>query len=64
MRIHIVRNEGMADFGYSSKLNAEWEFLTMLRDRGRAAAEVFLGEHGTDLGQRSTLDFDKLLAGV
>ena len=35
MRIHRIRNDDMADLGYSSKLNAEWEFLTMLRDRGR-----------------------------
>ena len=64
MRIHRIRNDDMADLGYSSKLNAEWEFLTMLRDRGRAAAQAFLDEHGDDLGKRSTLDFAKLLEGV
>ena len=64
MRIHLIRNDGMADLGYSSKLNAEWEFLTMLRDRGRAAAEEFLAEHGHDLGKRSTMDLGKLLEGV
>ncbi|MFO1036231.1 MAG: patatin-like phospholipase family protein [Geminicoccaceae bacterium] len=64
MRMHIVRNDGMAELGYSSKLNAEWEFLTMLRDRGRAAAELFLESHANDLGRRSTFDFDTLLAGV
>jgi NTE family protein len=36
----------------------------MLRDRGRAAAEAFLAEHGRDLGQRSSLDLDQLLEGV
>ena len=64
MRIHLIRNEGMVELGYSSKLNAEWEFLTMLRDRGRAAAAAFLTEHGADLGRRSTLDLDPLLEGV
>jgi NTE family protein len=38
MRIHFVPNAIMADLGYSSKLNAEWTFLTMLRDEGRRAA--------------------------
>jgi NTE family protein len=64
MRIHLIRNDMMVELGYSSKLNVEWEFLSMLRDRGRAAAEAFLSTHGDDLGKRSTLDFDQLLEGV
>ena len=64
MRIHLVRNPIMADLGYSSKLNAEWAFLTMLRDAGRRAGETFLADHGEDLGQRSSLDIDRLLDGA
>jgi NTE family protein len=64
MRIHMVRNDVMLDLGYSSKLNAEWAFLTMLRDAGQAAAEAFLTAHGDDLGQRSSLDIDALLEGM
>ena len=64
MRIHRVRNDVMVELGYSSKLNAEWDFLAMLRDRGRAAADEFLAEHGHDLGKRSTMDLSKLLEGV
>jgi NTE family protein len=64
MRIHMVPNKAMADLGYSSKLNAEWEFLTMLRDEGRRAAEEFLTAHGSDLGRGSSLDLDVLLEGV
>jgi NTE family protein len=64
MRIHRIKNDVMVELGYSSKLNAEWDFLTMLRDHGRAAADDFLAEHGQDLGKRSTLDFAKLLEGV
>jgi NTE family protein len=41
----------MAELGYSSKLNAEWEFLWMLRDEGRRAADAFLRAHGDDLGR-------------
>ncbi|MBO0738937.1 MAG: patatin-like phospholipase family protein, partial [Alphaproteobacteria bacterium] len=32
MRIHRVASELMVNLGYSSKLNAEWAFLCMLRD--------------------------------
>jgi NTE family protein len=64
MRIHMVPNKVMSDLGYSSKLNAEWQFLTMLRDEGRKAAEEFLSTHGADLGCGSSLDLDALLAGV
>src|ERR1700730_6999001 len=52
MRIHLVPNKAMIDLGYSSKLNAEWAFLTMLRDEGRSAAEAFLTAHAADLGRR------------
>ncbi len=64
MRIHRVTSEQMATLGYSSKLNAEWEFLCMLRDEGRRSAEAFLAAHGKDLGQRSTFDLDLLMQGV
>lgn len=64
MRIHRVTSELMLELGYSSKLNAEWEFLTMLRDEGRRAAEDFLTKHRADLGHRSSLDLDALLEGV
>ncbi|MEN0074171.1 MAG: patatin-like phospholipase family protein [Paracraurococcus sp.] len=64
MRIHMVRNQVMVGLGYSSKLNAEWAFLSMLRDEGRKAADAFLAVHAEDIGQRSTVDFDRLLEGV
>lgn len=64
MRIHRVASDIMLDLGYSSKLNAEWAFLTMLRDRGSQAADAFLTAHRDDLGRRSSLDLDALLQGV
>jgi NTE family protein len=64
MRIHRVASEAMVELGYSSKLNAEWDFLCMLRDEGRRSAEAFLAAHGKDLGRRSSLDLDLLLEGV
>lgn len=64
MRLHVVRNEVMADLGYSSKLNAEWDFLEWLRDAGRRAGEHFLAEHAAAIGVRSSLDLDALLEGL
>jgi NTE family protein len=54
----------MTELGYSSKLNAEWEFLCMLRDEGRRCAEAFLKDHMENLGRRSTFDLDSLLESV
>ena len=64
MRIHRISSDVMVELGYSSKLNAEWEFLCMLRDEGRRAGDVFLSTHHDDLGRRSTFDLDELLIGV
>jgi NTE family protein len=64
MRIHRVASATMTDLGSSSKLNAEWEFLTMLRDEGRRSSEEFLTAHASNLGARSTLDIDALLEQV
>ena len=64
MRVHMVRNPIMTELGYSSKLNAEWAFLSMLRDEGRRAAETFLAENADNLGKRSSIDLDRLLEGV
>jgi NTE family protein len=64
MRIHRIASPAMAELGYSSKLNAEWEFLVMLRDEGRRSAETFLNAHADDLGVRSTLDLDATVGQV
>jgi NTE family protein len=63
MRIHRIASEAMTDLGYSSKLNAEWAFLSHLREEGRRSAEAFLATHGEDLGKRSSLDLNALLDG-
>ena len=61
MRIHRIASAMMTDLGYSSKLNAEWPFLTMLRDEGRKCADAFIEAHGAELGRRSTLDLDAFI---
>jgi NTE family protein len=52
----------MTELGVSSKLNAEWEFFTFLRDEGRRKADEFLADHADDIGRRSTIDIEKLLS--
>lgn len=64
MRIHRIASEAMLALGYSSKLNAEWPFLCVLRDEGRRSAESFLDSNGHRLGRESSFDLDALLGGV
>jgi NTE family protein len=61
MRIHRIASATVDALGSSSKMNAEWAFLTMLRDEGRKSAEAFLAAHHGDMGVRSTFDIDALL---
>jgi NTE family protein len=61
MRTHRIMTDMLAQFGASSKLNAEWEFVAMLRAEGRRAASKFLDESGDHLGKRSTADLNALL---
>jgi NTE family protein len=62
MRTHRIVTDMLAEFGASSQINAEWDFVSMLRAEGRRAASEFLKTNGEDLGKRSTADLDVLLA--
>src|SRR4051795_11147536 len=42
MRTHLIASDRLVEFGASSKLNAEWDFLALLKVEGRASAEAFL----------------------
>ena len=64
MLMHRIATDKLAEYGASSKLNAEREFLTTLKEDGRRAADAFLAEHSDALGERSTADLDELLAEV
>jgi NTE family protein len=61
MRAHRIKSDMLAQFGASSKFNAEWDFLTLLQDEGRRAAGEFLDVNAEHLGKRSTADLDVLL---
>jgi len=61
MRIHRIMTDELSHLDASSKVNAEWAFLSLLRDEGRRAADAFLQARGDDIGKRSSLDLDTLL---
>lgn len=55
--IHAIRADAaLSDLSVSSKLACEWDFLTMLRDRGRDCASEWIARHYKDVGVRSTVD--------
>jgi NTE family protein len=64
MRIHLIASSVLPTLGASSKFNAEWDFLCMLRDEGRRCAEAFLSTHAGNLGKQSSIDLDVLLRQV
>jgi len=63
LNLHMIESEArMRDLGYSSKLNADWEFLTHLRDIGRNAADEWLERNFDRIGRETTVDLmDKFL---
>jgi len=64
-RIHLIQNEdALKPLGASSKLNAEWKFLTHLRDVGRETAFDWLDRHADDVGQRGTVDLRAMFQGI
>lgn len=55
--VHSIRaDDALNSLGAASKVNADWHFLTDLRDRGRATAEHWLAENYIHLGKRATVD--------
>ncbi len=59
--VHLIHaHEELKDLDASSKMNAEWDYLMYLKERGGAWAENFLERHFDDLGVRSTFDLKSL----
>ena len=56
VHMHRISAEDLKPLQASSKLNAEWRFLTHLRDLGRETAKKWLDRHFDDIGHRSTFD--------
>ena len=59
--IHMIHAEDqLAPMGASSKLNAEWQFLTHLKEIGRASASEWLDANFDLLGKTSSVDLQSL----
>jgi len=64
-RIHIIEDQDvLLPLGASSKMNAEWAFLTHLRDLGRTTAEGWLEKNFKHIGKKATVDISKLFQGI
>lgn len=58
--MHSLRAENaLSDLGAESKMESDWEFLTMLRDRGRTYATEWLDANYEHVGNRSSVDVQK-----
>ena len=65
--VHMHRIDGddaLAQFSAASKSNTSWEFLTGLRDLGRAAAKAWLARNYDAIGVRGTLALRDEIAGT
>lgn len=64
-RVHIIQNQdALLPLGASSKLNAEWPFLSHLKSVGRLTAEHWIDKHFADIGQRSSVDLRAMFQGT
>lgn len=65
VRVHLVENEDeLKPLGASSKMNAEWAFLTKLKELGRATAARWLDETYEAIGERSSIDLPAMFQGI
>ena len=52
--VHSISDDGfMSALTPTSKYNADWDFLTFLRDQGRKCADAWLAKNFVKLGARS-----------
>ncbi|MEE4012902.1 patatin-like phospholipase family protein [Roseibium sp. FZY0029] len=56
VKMHRISAGELKPLQASSKLNAEWAFLTDLKELGRKTAQGWLERHYDDIGKRSTID--------
>jgi NTE family protein len=60
MLLHTVDAEDvLSRLGVSSKLNADWDFLTTLHNLGRERAEAFLVQHFDKVGSESSTNMEE-----
>ncbi len=59
--LHMVHvDEEVQDLAASSKLSAEWEYLSLLFDRGRRWADLWLRDNYEHIGKASSFDVEDL----
>lgn len=57
IKLHAIRADKiLSDLSIATKFSSDWDFLCMLRDRGRLAAEQWMSENFACVGQRSSID--------
>lgn len=55
--LHSIRADGsLCDLSIASKFDSSWDFLTMLRDRGRDSMRDWLAENFDKIGKKTTID--------
>jgi len=60
LRVHrIDADDALRDLGASTKLRTDPLFLNQLFERGRAAADAWLAQHGPALGKHASLDLQQ-----
>jgi NTE family protein len=63
MNFHLIEAEALvSQLAVDSKLNAHLPFITMLRDLGRAQADLWLENNFSSIGNRSSVDLAELFA--
>lgn len=63
IRMHrIALEDDKSPLPASSKSNAEWQFLTHLRDKGRAAALAWMEQNTQHVGEKATIDLREAIA--
>ncbi|MBT8446721.1 MAG: patatin-like phospholipase family protein [Gammaproteobacteria bacterium] len=64
IHLHVIHgDEPLKEMSASSKVNAQWEFLTTLRDLGREAAGRWLDESFDKVGVRSSVNLREMFGG-
>jgi NTE family protein len=61
LHLHGIGDEALGSFGASSKMNNAWTFLQHLHEIGWWAADRWLAENLTAVGNRSTVDLTGLV---
>jgi NTE family protein len=60
VKVHAIKaDDALKGLGAASKFNTDWDFLTGLRDQGRAAWKEWSSQCGTAVGHHSTVDLAK-----